>query len=121
MFSYTRPAATQAQYSYTMTSPGNHSAPKFDGHPPSLKHFFDEVDYLKDSCGLLAVEKIQYTLRYLNFREYKTWKSRPSAQGSNWDVFKTEITALYPKANEDQKYTVFDLEILIDKQGREPM
>ena len=74
-----RPAATQAQYSRTMPSPGDRSAPKFDGHPPSLKRFFDEVDYLGDSCGLSAVEKIQHTLRYLDFREYETWRSRPSA------------------------------------------
>jgi len=67
-----RPAATQAQYSCTIPSPGDHSTPKFDGHPPSLKHFFDEVDYLGDSCGLSAVEKIQHTLRYLDFREYET-------------------------------------------------
>jgi len=62
-----------------MPSPGNHSTPKFDGHPPSLKRFFDEVDYLGDSCGLSAVEKIQYTLCYLDFREYETWRSRSSA------------------------------------------
>jgi len=29
--------------------------------------------------------------------------------------------ALYPGADEDRKYTVVDLEILVDKQGREPM
>jgi len=29
--------------------------------------------------------------------------------------------ALYPRANEDRKYTVVDLEILVDKQGHEPM
>jgi len=104
-----------------MPSPGNRSAPKFDGHPPSLKRFFDEVDYLGDSYGLSAVEKIQHTLHYLDFREYETWRSRPSARGSNWDIFKAEITALYPGADEDRKYTVVDLEILVDKQGHEPI
>ena len=67
-----RPVVTQAQYSRTMPSPGDHSVPKFDGHPSLLKQFFDEVDYLGDSCGLSAVEKIQHTLHYLDFREYKT-------------------------------------------------
>jgi len=55
-----------------MPSPGDCSAPKFDGHPLSLKCFFDEVDYLGDSCGLSVVEKIQHTLHYLDFREYET-------------------------------------------------
>ena len=86
-----------------------------------LKHFFHEVNYLGDSYRLLTVEKIQHTLHYLDFREYETWRSRPSARGSNWDVFKAEITALYPGADEDRKYTVVDLEILVDKQGRESM
>jgi len=83
LYLFARPAATQAQYSRTMPSSGNRSAPKFDGHPPLLKCFFDEVDYLGDSCGLSAVEKIQHTLRYLDFREYETWRSWPSARGSN--------------------------------------
>ena len=116
-----RPTATHLQYSCTMPSPGDRSAPRFDGHPPSLKCFFDEVDYLGDSCGLLAVEKIQYTLRYLDFREYETWRSCSSVRGSNWDVFRAEITELYPGADENRKYMVVDLEILVDKQGCEPM
>jgi len=104
-----------------MPSPSDYSAPRFDGHLPLLKYFFDKVDYLGDFCGLSAVEKIQHTLRYLNFKEYKTWRSCSSTQGSNWDVFKTEITVLYPGADEDRKYTVVNLEILVDKQGCKPM
>jgi len=97
-----------------MPSPDNHSAPKFNGHPPSLKHFFDEVNYLGDSCRLSSVDETQHTLHYLDFREYETWRSCLSAQGSNWDNFKVEIMTLYPRANEDQKYTVIDIEILVN-------
>jgi len=35
-----------------MPSPGDRSAPRFDRHPPSLKRFFDEMDYLRNACGL---------------------------------------------------------------------
>ncbi|KAJ3564556.1 hypothetical protein NP233_g8219 [Leucocoprinus birnbaumii] len=103
--------------------PGRHdrSAPHFDGHPLSLKRFFDEIDYLGDSRGLLPSEKIQHTLRYLDYHEYETWKSRPSAQGLDWEAFKRDITSLYPGADEDRRYTLVDLELLADKQARQPM
>jgi len=58
-----------------MPSPSDHNALKFDGHLPLLKCFFDEVNYLEDSYGLSAVEKIQHILYYLDFREYETWRS----------------------------------------------
>ncbi|KAJ3565953.1 hypothetical protein NP233_g7310 [Leucocoprinus birnbaumii] len=107
----------------SMGMPGRHdrSAPHFDGHPLSLKRFFDEIDYLGDSRGLLPSEKIQHTLRYLDYHEYETWKSRPSAQGLDWEAFKKEITSLYPGADEDRRYTLVDLELLADKQARQPM
>ena len=55
-----------------MPSPSDYSTPKFDGHSLSLKCFFNEVDYLEDSCGLSVIEKIQHTLHYLDFRKYET-------------------------------------------------
>ena len=104
-----------------MPSPGDRSAPRFDGHPLPSKCFFDEMDYLGNACGLSPTEKIQHMLRYLDFHEYETWRTRRSARGFDWNAFKAEITALYPGADEDRKYTVVDLEILVDKQAREPM
>ncbi|KAF5348858.1 hypothetical protein D9756_009753 [Leucocoprinus leucothites] len=104
-----------------MPSRNDRSAPKFDGYPPSLRRFFDEIDYLGNSSGLAPAEKIQHTLRYLEFREYETWRTCPSSRGTDWEAFKAEITALYPGADEDRKYTSVDLEILVDKQSREPM
>lgn len=86
-----------------------------------MKHFFDEIDIFSNSCGLTPAEKIQHTLWYLEWKEYETWKSHPSAQGHNWDDFKQEIFALYPGADEDQKYTLVDLEILTDRQAQDPM
>ena len=79
------------------------------------------MDYLGNACGLSPIEKIQYTLCYLDFCEYETWRTHRSACGYNWDAFKAEITALYPGADENRKYTVVDLEILVDKQTHEPM
>src|SRR5215510_3348450 len=104
-----------------MPGPRDRLAPYFDGHPLSLKRFFDEIDYLSDACGLLPAEKISHTLRYLDHHEYETWKSRPSALGRDWSAFKREITSLYPGADEDHRYTLVDLELLADKQARHPM
>ncbi|KAF5355122.1 hypothetical protein D9756_005719 [Leucocoprinus leucothites] len=105
----------------TMPGPRDRGAPTFDGHPLSLKRFFDEVDYLGNASGLTPAEKIQHTLRYLDYRDYETWKSRPSALGRDWEAFKREITSLYPGADEDQRYTLVDLELLADKQVRQAM
>ena len=55
-----------------MPSPGDRSALRFDGHSPSLKCFFDEIDYLGNACELSPTEKIQHTLCYLDFCKYKT-------------------------------------------------
>ena len=117
----TMPHIPSFQYNRTMPSPGDWSAPRFDGHPPSLKHFFDEMDYLGNTYGLSSTEEIQHTLCYLDFYKYETWRTRRSAQGFDWNVFKAEITALYPGVDEDRKYTVVDLEILVDKQACKAM
>jgi len=66
------PHISSFQYNRTMPSPGDRSAPRFDEHPPSLKHFFDEIDYLGNACRLSPTEKIQHMLRYLDFHEYET-------------------------------------------------
>ena len=66
-------------------------------------------------------KKIQHTLCYLDFHKYETQRTCCSARGFDWDAFKAKITALYSGADKDHKYTVVDLEILVDKQAREPM
>ncbi|KAF9440729.1 hypothetical protein P691DRAFT_792942 [Macrolepiota fuliginosa MF-IS2] len=104
-----------------MPAPRDRSAPKFDGHPLSLKRFLDEIDTLGNTCQLALEEKIQHTIHYLEWKEYKTWRSCPTASGQDWDAFKQDIIALYPGANEDQKYTLVDLEVLANKQARESM
>jgi len=68
----TMPHIPSFQYNRTMPSSGDWSAPRFDGHPPSLKRFFDEIDYLGNACRLSPTEKIQHTLHYLDFHEYET-------------------------------------------------
>ncbi|KAF9440820.1 hypothetical protein P691DRAFT_767200 [Macrolepiota fuliginosa MF-IS2] len=77
-----------------MPAPQDRSAPKFDGHPLSLKQFFDEMDTLANACQLTPEEKIQHTLQYLEWKEYETWRSHPSAAGQDWEAFKNDILIL---------------------------
>ncbi|KAF9440489.1 hypothetical protein P691DRAFT_687529, partial [Macrolepiota fuliginosa MF-IS2] len=49
------------------------------------------------------------------------WRSKPTALGQDWDAFKQDIITLYPGADKDRKYTFVNLEVLADKQAREPM
>lgn len=104
-----------------MPSPYDRNAPRFDGHPLSLGRFFGEIERLGRSCQLSPREMIEHTLAYLAWNEHNTWKELPAAAGSDWERFKQEIIAIYPGADEDHKYTFYDLEALANRQAITPM
>ncbi|KAF5355070.1 hypothetical protein D9756_005756 [Leucocoprinus leucothites] len=104
-----------------MPSRYDRNAPKFDGHPRSLRRFFEEVDMLGRECGLNQRELIVHTLRYLDSRDYDAWTSRPSAAGADWIRFKEDILAMYPGAEDDARYNVTDLEVFVERHAAKPM
>ncbi|KAF8816731.1 hypothetical protein BYT27DRAFT_7063348, partial [Phlegmacium glaucopus] len=92
------------------------SAPKFDGKPSSLIRFLDEIAQLGTQHGLSQRELIIWTIRYAPDEEYELWSMQTSANMSNWANFKAELINLYPGAIDSWKYSISDLEKLVENQ-----
>ncbi|KAJ3555385.1 hypothetical protein NP233_g12224 [Leucocoprinus birnbaumii] len=122
-----QPAAQQPHFIYQhppprhMPSRYDRNAPKFDGHPRSLRRFFEEIEMLGRECGLTERQHIVHTLRYLDGKDYDAWTSRPSSLGANWARFKEEITSMYPGADDEARYNVTDLELFVESHAAKPM
>ncbi|KAF9440362.1 hypothetical protein P691DRAFT_767868 [Macrolepiota fuliginosa MF-IS2] len=86
-----------------MPSRYSEEAPKFDGHPWSLKRFFEEIEILAKECNLNQRDQIIHTLRYLDGPDYDLWRSIPASMADSWDHFKQEIMAIYPGAEDDTR------------------
>lgn len=103
----------------TIKMPGrnHHSAPKFDGKPASLSPFLDEVEQLADSCGLNPKQKIEWVIRYAPSEERELWQMQESVGSENWVSFKKELFELYPGSTGERKYSIANLQSLIEKQS----
>jgi hypothetical protein len=104
-----------------MPGRSHHSAPKFDGTPALLNNFFDEVEQLADTCKLDERQKIEWAIRYAPVDDVELWKQVPNAKGDDWIKFKSNIYALYPGSTGDRKYSIANLELLVDKSAAVPM
>ncbi|PPQ82280.1 hypothetical protein CVT26_013954 [Gymnopilus dilepis] len=93
------------------------SAPKFDGKAISLASYLDEVEQLARNHKLSVQETIQWAIRYLSPEEQQLWKALPSSKGSDWEAFKKELFDCYPGASEERRYTISNLEALVEKQA----
>jgi len=101
-----------------MPARGHSTAPTFDGQPLNLIRFFDEVGSLGDDARIDDQAKIAYSLRYARLDDYEIWKTLPEATGIDFLAFRTAVTALYPGAEDDRRYSVTDLEKLVEVQAR---
>ncbi|PPQ79752.1 hypothetical protein CVT25_003314 [Psilocybe cyanescens] len=105
----------------TMPGRNHHSAPKFDRAPASLVRFLDKVHCLAANCLLTEQETIDHALAYTPTEDYNLWALQPAAAGGNWTAFKTAMIWLYPGASGNRKYSVNDLQNLIEEQVSVPM
>ncbi|PPQ71592.1 hypothetical protein CVT25_007902 [Psilocybe cyanescens] len=105
----------------TMPGRNHHSAPKFDRAPASLVRFLDEVHRLGANCSLSEQETIDHALAYAPTEDYDLWALQPVASGGNWAAFKAAMIGLYPGASGNRKYSVNDLQNLIEEQASVPM
>lgn len=79
------------------------------------------MEILARDCGLSQQAMIAHTLRYLDHKERDIWSITPAARGLDWDRFKTEILALYPGADDTNRYTASDLKIYAEHAEAIPM
>lgn len=104
-----------------MPSRYDRNALKFDGKPTSLRRFFEDIEALANDCVLSQREKITHTLRYLETDDHDAWSSQPSAQGNDWELFKREITAMYPGSEDNARFSATDLELFVEHHTATPM
>lgn len=100
-----------------MPTRNHHSAPKFDGKAASLSPFLDEVDQLGEACGLTPKQKIEWTIRYAPNEERELWEMQESVGTEEWGKFKKELFELYPGSSGERKYSIANLQSLIEKQA----
>ena len=100
-----------------MPSRNHNAAPKFDNKPSSLSPFLDEIDQLGDTCGLTGKQKIEWTIRYAPNEERELWDMQESVGTEDWEAFKKELFELYPGSSGERKYSIANLQNLIEKQA----
>lgn len=76
------------------------TAPRFDGHPRSLRRFFDEIEILGRECHLSQRDQVAHALRYLSDKEY--------------DI------SLYPGSEDSAHYTITDLDTFVEASADVP-
>ena len=102
-----------------MPSRSHHSAPKFDSKPASLSPFLDEVEQLAASCALSPKQTIEWAVRYAPNDERELWQMQEAVGTEDWEQFKKEIFELYPGSTGERKYSIANLQTLIEKQALE--
>jgi hypothetical protein len=98
-----------------MPSRGARGAPEFDGKSSNLKRFFEDVEVHSTRSGLNDQEKINWCLSYVNPTDEETWELLPGRKAHIYADFKKEVFALYPNLDNDRRYTVNDLERLVEE------
>ena len=99
---------------YYMPIRGSTNAPSFDGKSENLRRFFEDVEEHAVRAAINDERKIYYTIRYANPTDGETWELLPSRPANDFNAWKDEVFGLYPSLDNDRKYTVSDLERLVD-------
>ena len=100
-----------------MPTRNHHSAPKFDGKPASLSPFLDEVEQLAEGCGLSLKQHIEWAIRYAPNDERELWQLQTAVGTEDWELFKKELFELYPGSTGERKYSIANLQYLVEKQS----
>jgi hypothetical protein len=101
---------------YHMPIRGTNRAPTFDGNGEDLLRFFEDVNDHADLARLPDIDRICWAIWYANVQDAETWKLLPSYTARiSFEDFKDEVIELYPDIDSDRKYTVGDLERLVEE------
>ncbi|KAF9033596.1 hypothetical protein BJ165DRAFT_1377558, partial [Panaeolus papilionaceus] len=108
-----------------MPARGARSAPIFNSSKPSeLKRYFIDLEYLfKEAKVTNHEEKIGLALRYVDIDVADLWATLPesSASPANYDAFKRAVQELYPDADENERYSLKDLELCTAQAKKDGM
>jgi hypothetical protein len=89
---------------------------RFDGNALNLCLYFDEIESLSTDAGLNEEGKIRHALHYASREDNKLWSMLSKAQLPEYAKFWDAVVKLYPRANNERKYTESNLEWLIEMQ-----
>lgn len=116
-----RPTYTNRHSRQYLPGRFDRGAPQFDGHPNSLKAYFEDMETLGRDCDLSSAELIRHSLRYLERKHRDAWESLESSRGRDWALFKKNVARLYPGSEDENRYTVTDLELFTEQYAATPM
>jgi hypothetical protein len=89
--------------------------------PRELRRYFDELDFLFDACAIAdnALKK-KYACRYLDVDTADLWQSLSEYTDVTvtYVQFQTKVYALYPGAAQDRKWSVAEMNNIIEQQAK---
>lgn len=105
-----------------MPARGDRSAPSFDPTKPrELRRYFDDLEFLFTIAEVVEDSDMKkHTLRYVSLDVADIWETLPefSDATKSYKDLKTAIKHLYPDADEDYRYTMSDMDLLIGNRQR---
>jgi hypothetical protein len=105
----------------SMPARNHSSAPKFDGQAASLTRYLNEVHRLGEACSLSEKQIIEWTLMYADPNDSELWEQQTEGRKDTWNAFKSAVIELYPGADGDRKYSVNDLQVLVEDNAAVPV
>ena len=105
-----------------MPNRGDCSTPKFDPKQPRELHwYFDDLDFAF-GCAAVTTDdaKKQHACRYVDIDTSELWETLTEYTDATktYYEFKDAIYALYPRSEEERKWSVTDMDQLVGERSR---
>ncbi|KDR81131.1 hypothetical protein GALMADRAFT_207976 [Galerina marginata CBS 339.88] len=114
--------AANPSNNFFMPARGDRSAPTFDPiKPRELKHYFSDLEFLMELAGVLTeANKKKHATRYVSMDIADVWETLAEYKTAEktYENFKDAVLKLYPGADDDQRYSLADLDIIIGSHQR---
>ena len=116
------PTDPTTQNFLAMPAKGHATAPSFDVNDPFAFHgYFLELEMLFKRCGITTdSDKKEWAVRYLTYTTAELWRSIPEFKDAakTFEEFKKALRNLYPGADESHKYSITDLDRVVQDRLR---
>jgi hypothetical protein len=88
--------------------------------PRGLRRYFDDLDFTFDRTGVTDVrETKQHTCRYVDVDTSELWETLEAYTDATkmYDQFKDAVYTLYPRSDEERKWSVADMDQLVGERS----
>lgn len=102
-----------------MPLPLTGKAPRFSADPIGFRLFFDSVQELAVRAGISDRDAIEWAIRYAGSHGLG-WDRVPAARSPTrtFGSFRADVLKTYPGLNDDSRFTLHDLDALVDRTSR---